>query len=281
MQKLSISFSGGRTSAYMTKMLLDNYADQYEFDVVFANTGQEHERTLEFIKNCDDEWGFNTTWIEAKVIEDAGTSFNVVTFETAARKGEPFVSVINKYGISNQAYPHCTRELKLQPMLKYYKDKGWNDHNIAIGIRADEIRRVSKHATQNRIVYPLIDLFPTDKPFILDWFKQQPFDLDMPERLGNCVWCWKKTMSKHLKLIKDNPGIYDFPRRMEQTKGLCGYNEDGTHRVFFRGNRSTDDLFEIASHDTQMDLFNEIIMEDATNECGESCEVYPMENLTK
>jgi len=261
----------------MTKMLLDNYSDRYEMDVVFSNTGQEHERTLEFIKNCDDEWGFNTTWIEAKVIEDTGTSFNIVTFETAARNGEPFESVINKYGISNQAYPHCTRELKLQPMLKYYKDKGWTYHNIAIGIRADERRRVSKYAAENRIIYPLIDLFPTDKPFILDWFKQQPFDLQIPDRLGNCVWCWKKTMSKHLNLIKDNPEIYDFPRRMERTKGLCGYNEDGTHRVFFRGNRSTDDLFQIASHDTQMGLFDYIIEEDATSECGESCEVFPME----
>lgn len=57
---LVISFSGGRTSAYMTKYLLDNYAEKYNFYVVFANTGQEHEKTLEFINNCDKHFNFNT-----------------------------------------------------------------------------------------------------------------------------------------------------------------------------------------------------------------------------
>ena len=276
--KLSVSFSGGRTSAYMTKMLLDNYSDQYDIDVVFANTGQEHEKTLEFIKKCDDQWGFNTNWIEAIVCGKlVGTRAKFTTFKMAARNGEPFLDVIDKYGISNKAYPHCTRELKLTPMLSYYRAKGWKDYTIAIGIRADEQRRVSKQAEKNNIIYPLIDMFPTDKPFILDWFKKQPFDLDLPERLGNCTWCWKKTMSKHLRLIKENPEIYDFPRKMEESKGRCGYNEDGTHRVFFRGNRSTADLFAIAANDTQMDLFTEMIKEDAESECGESCEVYPME----
>ena len=49
-KKLSISFSGGKTSAYMTKWLMDNKKQDYdEIVVTFANTGQENEETLEFV----------------------------------------------------------------------------------------------------------------------------------------------------------------------------------------------------------------------------------------
>lgn len=51
---LFISYSGGRTSAYMVDKLLENYSDQYWFIILFANTGQEHDKTLEFVRN----WAF-------------------------------------------------------------------------------------------------------------------------------------------------------------------------------------------------------------------------------
>jgi 3'-phosphoadenosine 5'-phosphosulfate sulfotransferase (PAPS reductase)/FAD synthetase len=49
MSKLLVSFSGGETSAYMIDFIKRNLA--YD-DVVytFANTGLEHERTLEFVR---------------------------------------------------------------------------------------------------------------------------------------------------------------------------------------------------------------------------------------
>ena len=48
-----VSFSGGRTSGYMCQWLLENKSDQYDFIFVFANTGLEHEKTLEFVDKCD------------------------------------------------------------------------------------------------------------------------------------------------------------------------------------------------------------------------------------
>ncbi|WP_228912063.1 hypothetical protein ACOCHV_19410 (plasmid) [Acinetobacter baumannii] len=41
-----ISFSGGRTSAYLTWYLLNNYSHLYNFIVTFANTGIEHEKNF-------------------------------------------------------------------------------------------------------------------------------------------------------------------------------------------------------------------------------------------
>jgi len=278
-ERLCISFSGGRTSAYMTKMLLDNYSDKYDFLVTFANTGQEHDKTLEFVHRCDKEWGFNTVWLEAVVNQYKGTTHKIVSYESASRKGEPFEDVIKKYGISNQAWPHCTRETKLSPMRSYLRGVGWRAEITAIGIRADEKRRVSKQAEKNRIIYPLVDMFPTTKAEVISWFDKQSFDLGLVEREGNCVWCWKKSLRKLVDNYKEHPEWFDFPIRAEKKYGGCGHNEGGYKRVWLRGNRSMDYIRILAEAPSQVGLFSEqdIIDDAMTNECGESCEVYPME----
>ena len=113
-QTLVISFSGGRTSGYLTKKLLEEKDKWKDIIVIFANTGQEHEKTLEFINKCDMHFGFNTVWIEAVTHPNKkmASTAKVVDFKTASRKGEPFEGVISKYGIPWSKASHCTRELK-------------------------------------------------------------------------------------------------------------------------------------------------------------------------
>ena len=117
--KLAISFSGGKTSAYMTKWLIDNKVNDYDdYVITFSNTGQENEETLRFINLCDKEWGLNVVWLEAVVnpLPGIGTKHKIVTYETASRNGEPFEAVIKKYGIPNQTFQTCNREMKLAVM---------------------------------------------------------------------------------------------------------------------------------------------------------------------
>jgi hypothetical protein len=267
----------------MTKWLIDNKSDEYEITVVFANTGEEHEKTIEFVRNCDLHFGFNAVWVES-VPQERGKSsgHRIVTFETASRKGEPFEAMIEKYGIPNSAYPHCTRELKLNPIKSYLASVGWESgsYETAVGIRADEMRRVSKGAETARIIYPLVDMIPTDKQDVNDWWDDQPFNLDLLERQGNCKWCWKKSFGKHFQLIGESPEIYDFPRRMEAKHARTGAGAHmGEGRVFFRSGTSTIQLFKLAEigalpktvDPKQMNL-------DLNGGCSESCELYPMEN---
>lgn len=282
---LLLSFSGGRTSAYMTKWMLENKRDDYsEIVVVFANTGQENEQTLDFVNRCDKEWNLGVVWLEADVIHEAnkGTSFKIVNYKTASRKGEPFEQVIIKYGIPNQSYPHCTRELKLRPMKAYLRSIGWSngDYVSAIGIRVDEMDRVNSKMVEENLIYPLIEYTKATKELINLWWDRQPFNLELQEHQGNCSWCWKKSKRKLLTLVKESPQIFKFPAEMESKYGLNGSNLDGTHRVFFRNNTSTINLIEESKlpferwmpKEVNFDMFDYEL--DSAGGCSESCEVY-------
>lgn len=262
MKPLLISFSGGRTSAYMTKLIMDKkIKNDFEPFIVFANTGCEHEKTLEFVHNCEINFGWNVIWLEAKVNAEKGkgTGFKVVDFTTASRNGEPYHDVIKKYGIPSVASPHCTRELKQAPIRAWCRDKfGKSVIDTAIGIRADEPKRINSNTKAKfKLHYPLFDL-GVDKQDVLDFWEDQSFDLGLPEHLGNCVWCFKKSDKKLLKALDECPKAFDFPKKMEK------YKTDN-RRAFFRGHRLVDDLFKMKEI-TDIPRF----IDDGG--CSESCE---------
>lgn len=285
---LFISFSGGRTSAYMTKWLLENVKDVYEEVVVlFANTGQENEATLEFVDRCDKEFNFGLIWVEALVDPKVGNGVRhkIVNFETASRKGVPFEDMIRKYGIPNVTGPFCTRSLKLHPMTSYIRSIGWKNGNYetAVGIRIDEMDRVSSQMNENQIIYPLVEMKKMSKEAIILWWRDQSFDLQLREHEGNCSWCWKKSKRKLLTLAVDSPEIFEFPKRMELLYPRAGRHMKDEDRVFFRGRMSTNDMMKEAALKefipwtdkvVTMDHFDYDEDLDLPNGCSESCEVY-------
>lgn len=279
------SFSGGETSRFMTQYLLTNYSREFEIKVVFANTGEEKEETLDFINKCDKEWGFNTVWLECVVDPEKGkgTRHKIVDYKTASRNGEPYQEVIKKYGLPNQNFLHCTRELKEAPIKSYIESQGDKGSLFAMGIRLDETRRINpakiKAQKENGIIYPLADYdyFPRVKEEILAWSKKQSFNLGLPEYAGNCKWCFKKSLKKLTRIAHENPEYFDFPKEMERKYSLVGSNpEKGQIRKLFRGHRTVDDILLLASSSEEYRKnIDEIAIEDATvSDCGESCEPF-------
>ena len=68
-----ISFSGGRTSAYLLYQIIQAHNGELPDYVypVFANTGKEISQTLDFIKDCSEHWGCKVYWMELyNIIED-------------------------------------------------------------------------------------------------------------------------------------------------------------------------------------------------------------------
>lgn len=274
MDKLLVSVSGGRTSAYMSMMIWD----QMKYSVadirfVFANTGKEHPDTLRFLHDFEVNTGIPVVWVEAVVNPEKGqgTRHKIVDFDTASRNGEPYRAVIEKYGVPNVRYCHCNREMKLQTITSFCRSIGWSsgDYHSAIGIRADENRRVSKDAVIQNIIYPLVDIWPTEKEDVIDYMAMFDWDLKIPEHLGNCTTCFKKS-DKKLKMVhQEMPNEFDFNREMESAHSMIR----GVKSVFFRGGRSTEQLIDT------FEFIGDIDLPDAVLEggCSESCEIYQME----
>lgn len=291
MKNLLVSFSGGETSAFMAQWL-NNHYEEYGYEnivFVFANTGQENEQTLEFVHRCDKHFNLNIQYVEADVIHEPkkGTRFYMTDFDNASRNGEPFEQIIKKYGIPNQAFPHCTRELKQSPIKAFGKQYFNSEkYDIAIGIRNDEIDRISPNAKKMGFIYPLInkDMMPSNKPMINFYWNAMPFRLELKGYQGNCITCWKKADKKLYQIAQENPKSFEFMDRMESKYPRVGaeFIKDvkATNRTFFRKNRSAKQiLLEAQSwsgiiHDDSTDL--PTIQAQTSLEFGddESCEVF-------
>lgn len=279
-KRLLISFSGGKTSAYMTDYLLRDYGHVWDKIVVaFMNTGQEHEKTLEYVNKCDRHYGFNVVWLEAVPNPEIGkgTDYEVVTFKTASRNGQPFEAVISKYGIPNNQYPHCTRELKQAPLTAYLRSIGWEaqSYNTAIGIRADEMDRISsKWIREAGAIYPLIDL-DVRKEEVQAWELSQPVRLGIPEHMGNCTWCWKKSFRKLATVYREDAPVFNFPYRMENEHRNSGRGEGD--RRFFRGRKTVEDIQDMALDPKVESFVDGFPFKDESLDlgaaCGESCEI--------
>ena len=284
MNRLAISFSGGRTSAVMTKLLLEKYRNtDLEISVTFANTGCEHPATLEFIRRCDEEFGFGTVWLEGVAgPEGVGMRHKVVDFESACRDGSVFEEYISKYGIPGPSHPQCTSRLKEEVMYDYRRSLGWHhkSYYTAIGIRADEADRCSVKAKERGFVYPLVEMGIT-KDMVKAECGKWPFDLELPgDHYGNCVWCWKKSMRKLMTVAKESPEWFEFPARMEEKYGRHKQPHGQPDRRFFRKYMSARDVVEASkgpfvpyADSRQMSFFEMDDFLDYGSGCGESCEI--------
>lgn len=221
-----ISFSGGRTSAYMLwRVLQSNGCLPQEAVVCFANTGKEDEATLRFVDRCSKEWGVPITWVEYVWAEEGKDRFKVVDFETASRNGEPFEALIKSRNyLPNPVSRFCTVEMKVRAIHRYLKSIGWTEWDSFIGIRADEQRRLAKIGNQDYGKYeekvaPLGAVGVT-KDMVGEFWRNQPFDLELPNingvtYHGNCDLCYLKGASQILSLIAEKPERAIWWARME------------------------------------------------------------------
>ena len=220
-----ISFSGGRTSAYMLRRVLQAHGGKLPAETVvcFANTGKEDEATLRFVQRVSDEWAVPIVWLEFRDTEER---FEVVSFETASRNGEPFEALIRKRNyLPNPVTRFCTIDLKIRPIGRYLMSIGMAEtkteaENMSmLGMRSDEPRRAARIADKSRIPLTKIGITKQD---VGDFWRAQPFDLELPNingvtMHGNCDLCFLKGGAQILSLIQEKPERAVWWAKMENT----------------------------------------------------------------
>jgi 3'-phosphoadenosine 5'-phosphosulfate sulfotransferase (PAPS reductase)/FAD synthetase len=237
-----ISFSGGRTSGFMLKQIIDAYDGTLPDDiyVVFANTGKEMPQTLDFVNECSDKWNCKIHWLELEIAEERPIyRTKEVTYETASRNGEPFAELIKKRQmIPNTFTRFCTQDLKINVMKRFIKNKGFKEWTMIIGLRYDEPMRVAKQNKSNDSdtnpwdsIMPLYQDKITKKDVHNFWEKNN-FDLELPvingqTVAGNCDLCFLKGSKIKMMLIKEKPELVDWWIEQEEKNFLVAEKRIG------------------------------------------------------
>lgn len=289
---ISISFSGGRSSAVMAKIVSDMMiAEGREFAIVFANTGAEHPNTLDFVRDCEIHWGLPIVWVEARFQfqKRKGVRHKIVNYETASRDGLPFKGFVLKHGIPSPSHPQCTTYLKTMVIRSYLQNElkwDYKEYYSCVGIRADEIDRMSSQQELLKLLYPLIDLNLT-KEDILKIMAQEDFDLDLPgEHYGNCVTCWKKDDRKLFTIAQDNPEFFNLFKELEKYKDIEAKNKNNERR-FYRHNRTVQDILDQAklmpNEERFLDINKFLYTKDIDESygCEDSCEPYSEDEVNR
>lgn len=239
-----ISFSGGRTSAYMLwRVLQANGGLPDEAVVCFANTGKEDEATLKFVQDCSDHWGVHITWLEYTADKP---NFKVVDFASAARNGEPFEAlVIKKSYLPNPIARFCTEELKVKAINRYLAHIDM-DADTMIGVRADEPRRVGK-LRQRGLLVPLVDAGVRQSD-VQGFWQAQPFNLGLIFRdgvtsLGNCDLCFLKGPGQIMGLIQDQPERAVWWAKQEEAIGATFRSDRPSYAQMLKFSQEQRDMF--------------------------------------
>ena len=241
-----ISFSGGRTSAYMLwRVLQSNNGLPSDGIVCFANTGKEDEATLQFVRDCETHWNIKICWLEYADAEKTKDRFKVVNFETASRNGEPFEQlIIKKKYLPNPVARFCTSELKILTIDRYLKSLGIDDYVTAVGIRSDEQRRAAKMKDK---LTPLV-FAGIKQEDVQKFWNNHSFNLGIPFNngitpLGNCDLCFLKGKSQIMSLITDKPERAIWWANMEYKIGGTWRNDRPSYEVMAKTSANQTDMF--------------------------------------
>ena len=273
-----VSFSGGRTSAYLVYLMEQRKKVDPSFQVtyIFMDTGAEHPKTYEFIKNVVKYFNINLVCLRVEINPELGkgSNYKQISIDDIKYDLKPWEDMLRKYGTPYIGGAFCTDRMKLQPFKKYCEDNfGKGNYTTWLGIRADGPKRLTP---KTNIKY-LAEISDFEKPDILSWWKEQEFDLGIEEYLGNCVFCIKKSINKVALAIKDEPILCSqMINTINADSVRVVDSRTSNSNIMYRGNNNLESIIAMFSDVSREDLFATLrrAKKFDTGSCSESCEVF-------
>ena len=283
-----VSFSGGRTSAYLVERM-NHRAKKYGIKVkyVFMDTGAEDPKTYEFIKNIVKHWKIDLVCLRVMVNPKLGEAnyYREISLDELKCDLQPWRDILKKYGTPYFGGAFCTRAMKGMKTKKngegvfyqYCNEKfGKGNYVSWLGIRIDEPKRLKPKPELNY----LADISDFEKQDILSWWKKQPFDLEIPEWLGNCIFCVKKGTNKIALAARERPAQFEEFSSMLEESSVRDTECKFGNLIMYRGRQSlrqiVDSYKDVPTEEIKIRMRKEIKNE--SNTCAEACEPLSFES---
>ena len=342
--KQVISFSGGRTSAYLVWLIVVELilkgVNLKDIVVIFMDTGAEHPKTYEFVRNIVKYWGINLVCLRVEINPKLGkgNSYEVISIDDIGKDLKPWEKMLEKYGTPYLGGAFCTDRMKTAPYLKYCNEHfGKGNYITWLGIRYDEPKRLIgddiqyKKSAYKQLKaqaledYEITDLFckvsedlsvldgeyadlaestkeliikrinnqkemgfrylaqiyKESKSEILYWWGNQPFNLEIEDHLGNCVFCIKKSIGKVGLATKDERWrALKFASILSSKKVRVLKSRTSPSLVMYRGKNTLKQIIDTYQDMSRSELFNTLrISKRSEGGCSESCEVFNDDQL--
>lgn len=269
-----VSFSGGRTSAYLVHLMEQKRInDGWDVEYVFMDTGAEHPKTYEFIRNVVSHFGIKLTCLKSKISEQLGVGpkYEVVSLDCIGWDLAVWKSMTSKHGNPYIGGAFCTERLKYEPFRKYCVDHfGKGNYTTWLGIRVDEKRRLKAKAGFKY----LAEISSMTKHDIIGWWREQRFDLEIEDWLGNCVFCFKKSLPKISAAMLQEPELLKQWKEVIDSSDVRQVRNE-SERVIYRGKLDIDSVLELNEGRTVDQVVSSIrLNRGCAVEQGESCELF-------
>ena len=201
--KAVVWYSCGGSSAIAGKLAIKKYGD--DVDIVYCDTGGEHESNMVFLKDCEKWYNRKIIILKNKKYKD---HFDVIRKKRLLN---------NRYGFS-----YCSHKLKME--LK--KDAGYCESINIFGYTYEETERAKKlqeHNVDMILEFPLIDN-KIKKEDCLGMLWQKGIELPLMYKLGynhnNCIGCVKGGAGYWNKIKIDFPEHFKKMSQIEKELGV-------------------------------------------------------------